>query len=67
MHDGTLIRFYVNGVLDPYQPAANITFGGNTENLYLGVDLAGGDEYFAGQIKNAKVFNQALAWPELLQ
>lgn len=60
-YDGLNIRFYIDGALDSYQPAANLSFGATTEPLIVGVDFPGGDEYFDGRIANVKVFNQALA------
>ena len=61
------VMYFVNrncrafdGQLTPYQPAANLTFGVVAEALYLGADFPGGDEYFDGQLADAKLFDQAL-------
>jgi hypothetical protein len=60
-YDGARIRFYVDGELDPYQPAANLTFGTNTEAMVLGADFPGGDEYFDGRMADVRVYNKGLS------
>jgi hypothetical protein len=60
-YDGVNVRFYFDGQLAPYQPAANLTFGMVAAPLYLGADFPGGDEYFDGRMSDVKVFDQALA------
>ncbi|HCK91388.1 MAG TPA: hypothetical protein DHW71_00295 [Gammaproteobacteria bacterium] len=66
-YDGYTIKFYIDGVLDSYQPAATIQFGQTTEDLVLGSDLPGGDEYFDGSIERVKVFSRALSLQEVQQ
>ena len=60
-YDGATIRFYVNGVLDSYQPAVVLRFGVANEPLVLGADFPGGVEYFHGTILDARVYGRALS------
>ena len=66
-YDGTTVRFYIDGDLDDHQPVPNpaLVFGSNTENLTIGVDLPGGDEYFDGEISNVRIYNRALSTSEI--
>lgn len=64
-YDGATIRFYTNGVLDSYQPTATLHFGVVNESLTLGADLPGGDEYFSGTIRDARVYGRALSTVEI--
>jgi hypothetical protein len=56
----------VDGVLDTSQPQVALRFGVVNEPLTLGADFPGGDEYFKGTIKNAKVYGRALKQEEFL-
>ncbi|HVV00738.1 MAG TPA: family 43 glycosylhydrolase, partial [Verrucomicrobiae bacterium] len=64
-YDGATIRFYINATLDSYQPAAALRFGVVNEPLVLGADFPGGDEYFAGTIRDARVYGRALSAAEI--
>ena len=64
-YDGTTVRFYLNGVLDVNQPTAALHFGVADEPLTIGVDLPGGDEYFKGTIRDARVYGRALSGSEI--
>ena len=65
-YNGATVRFYINGVLDPNQPAATLRFGVVNEPLTLGADLPGGDEFFKGTIRSARVYGRALSGSEML-
>lgn len=65
-YDGTAVRFYLNGAVDSNQPAVALRFGVVNEPLILGVDLPGGDEFFSGTIRDARVYGRALSGPEIL-
>jgi GH43 family beta-xylosidase len=64
-YDGATIRFYTNGVPDTYQPATAMRFGVVNESMTLGADLPGGDEYFSGTIRDARVYGRALSTTEI--
>jgi GH43 family beta-xylosidase len=64
-YDGATIRFYINGVLDAYQPAVPLHFGVVNEPLTVGADLPGGDEYFSGTIRDVRVYGRALSGTEI--
>jgi GH43 family beta-xylosidase len=65
-YDGATVRFYLNGAVDSSPPAAKLRFGVVNEPLTLGVDLPGGDEYFPGTIRDARVYGRALNSAEIL-
>jgi len=65
-YDGERVRFYIDGVLDVNQPLASLRFGVAYEPLLLGADLPGGDEYFSGTMRSARVYGRALTASELL-
>ncbi len=64
-YDGTHVRFYLNGALDPVQPPATLRFGVTAEPLIIGADFPGGDEFFKGDIRNARVYGRALTAQDL--
>jgi GH43 family beta-xylosidase len=64
-YDGIKVRFYINGVLDENQPAVSLRFGVVNEPLTIGADLPGGDEYFQGIIRDARVYGRALSGEEI--
>jgi len=64
-YDGTTVRFYINGVLDANQTAVALRFGVVNEPLTIGADLPGGDEYFKGSIRAARVYGRALTGSEI--
>jgi hypothetical protein len=64
-YDGTSVRFYLNGVLDLNQPGVALRFGVVNEPLFLGADFPGGDEYFNGTIRDARVYGRALTGTEI--
>ena len=59
------MRFYFNGVADANQPAVNLRFGIAFEPLVIGADFPGGDEFFAGTIRDVRVYGRALTAAEL--
>lgn len=64
-YDGATIRFYVNGTLDAYAPAATLTFGSVDEPLYIGRDSPGATEYADAHIANVAVYDRALSSAEI--
>ena len=64
-YDGANIRFYINAALDASQPAASLRFGVVSESLIIGADFPGGDEYFNGTIRDARVYGRALTAAEI--
>jgi hypothetical protein len=64
-YDGTTVRFYLNGVLDINQPGVALRFGVVNEALILGADFPGGDEFFNGTIRDARVYGRALTAGEI--
>ncbi len=64
-YDGAAVRFYINGALDANQPPAALRFGVVNEPLILGADFPGGDEYFRGAIRDARVYGRALSREEI--
>lgn len=65
-YDGSNVRFYIDGVLDPNQPAAIINFPNNTEPLTVGADLVNTNKYFDGLIDEAGVYCRALSGGEIV-
>jgi len=64
-YDGDRVRFYLNGRLDSNQPQAALRFGVTNEPLVIGADLPGGDEFFHGIIRDARVYGRALSQEEI--
>lgn len=65
-YDGERVRFYRDGVLDTNQPQVALRLGVAFEPLVLGADFPGGDEFFAGTMRSARVYGRALTASELL-
>jgi len=64
-YDGEWVRFFINGVPDANQPQYSMRFGVVNESLVIGADLPGGDEYFNGTIRDARVYGRALSQAEI--
>lgn len=64
-YDGTRVRFYINGVMDSNQPAVSLRCGVAEEPLVIGADFPGGDEFFQGVIRSARVYGRPLTAQEL--
>ncbi|HEY9175703.1 MAG TPA: family 43 glycosylhydrolase [Verrucomicrobiae bacterium] len=64
-YDGAAVRFYLNGMLDLNQPGVALRFGVVNEPLFLGADFPGGDEFFNGTIRDARVYGRALTGDEI--
>jgi len=62
--DGTTLRLYINGVLDPNSAIISGTVGTNTHNLYVGL-YPGPALPFNGTIDEVRVFNRALTAEEI--
>jgi GH43 family beta-xylosidase len=64
-YDGVNVRFYINAKLDSYQPPATLRFGVVNEPLSIGADFPGGDEFFAGTIRDVRIYGRALNLAEI--
>jgi len=64
-YDGATLRFYLNGQLDANQASVELHFGVVDEPLTIGADLPGGDEYFNGTIREARLYGRALSGAEI--
>lgn len=63
-YDGTRIRFYLDGALDPVQPAAALRFGRVAAGAFAGADpLAAA--YLDGALDDLRIYNWALSGPEI--
>jgi GH43 family beta-xylosidase len=65
-YDSERVRFYVNGTFDSNQPEATLRFGVAFEPLVIGADFPGGDEFFNGVIRDARVYGRAANIEELI-
>ena len=65
-YDGARLRFYLDGVLDTNSPVTPLRFGLANEPVVLGADLPGGDEYFRGTMRDARVYGRALPRSEII-
>jgi GH43 family beta-xylosidase len=65
-YDGARLRFYVNGRLDSNSPSVSLRFGLANEPLVLGADFPGGDEFFRGAMREARVYGRALSRSEII-
>src|SRR5205823_2945502 len=64
-YDGAAVRFFVNGILDSTTGARDLRFGVINEPLTLGADLVGGAKYFAGAMRDARVYGRGLSRVEI--
>ncbi|MEM6448676.1 MAG: LamG-like jellyroll fold domain-containing protein, partial [Cyanobacteria bacterium P01_D01_bin.105] len=60
-YDGEALRFYIDGQLDSNVVYTDIDFAINNEDLIVGAQLPGGDEYFDGALDDVRVYNRALS------
>ena len=65
-YDGATVRFYLNGSVDSSLPAVSLRFGVVNESLILGADLPGSHEFFAGTLRDARLYGRALSGAEIL-
>jgi hypothetical protein len=64
--DGAVARIYVNGALSGTASVTYPTFNSTTNNIWIGGEVAGSGEYFAGNIDEVKIWNRALCVSEIL-
>jgi len=64
-YDGTHVRFYIDGKLDPSELEVHVRFGHVSEPLAMGCDLPGGIEYLDGALDDVRVYNRALSADEI--
>jgi len=58
--DGQDMRLYLDGALDSVYNASGVTFGNTVEDLIIGGDFPGGDEYFDGTLDDVRLYDGAL-------
>jgi hypothetical protein len=66
VYDGSVLRFYIDGQKDSLEVPEALTLGTVAEPLTLGCDFPGGDEYFDGVIRDARVYDKALTEEEIV-
>jgi Ca2+-binding RTX toxin-like protein len=66
-YDGEAVRFYIDGQLDANVSYAAIKFDTNNEDLVLGADLPGADEFFDGKLDETRIYNRALSMTEIAE
>lgn len=59
-YDGARVRFYINATQDSNEPLVELRCGVIDESLVIGADFPGGDEFFAGAIRDVRVYGRAL-------
>ena len=59
------VRLYLDGVLDSVHNASGVIIGTTTEDLIMGVDLPGGDEYFDGTLDDVRLYDGPLSASEI--
>jgi uncharacterized repeat protein (TIGR03806 family) len=64
-YDGARVRFWRDGVLDPNQPSAQITFGTIAEPVTVGAHLPYGNECLQGALRDVRVYDGALTAAEV--
>lgn len=60
--NGSTVTFYVNGVADGTASVGSLCTSGS---IILGVNFAGGDEYFNGAMDEVRLYNRALSAAEI--
>jgi hypothetical protein len=64
-YDGTHVRFYIDGELDPSELKVHVRFGRVSEPLAIGCDPPGGVERLDGALDDVRVYNRALSANEI--
>jgi hypothetical protein len=64
-YDGSHFRFYINGQLNGAPVAATVRFAAVNEALVIGAELPGADEFWDGEIRDARVYNRPLSAIEI--
>jgi len=57
--DGSVFKYYIDGILDSVQSPFTGTLTPNDSNLTIGADFPGGVEYFHGQLTEVRLWNMA--------
>ena len=63
-YDGTIIKVYINGVLDSSANPATTTIGVNSTNLGIGAQ-SDGTALYQGLLDDARIYNRALSLAEI--
>ncbi|MFK8183324.1 MAG: LamG-like jellyroll fold domain-containing protein [Phormidesmis sp.] len=66
-YDGEAIRFYIDGQLDSNISYADFQFDVTDQDLVIGADLPGHNEFFDGQMDDTRLYNRALSDTEILK
>jgi Ca2+-binding RTX toxin-like protein len=66
-YDGEAVRFYIDGQLDANVSYATFKMDTNNEDLVLGADLPGSDEFFDGKMDETRIYNRALSTTEIAE
>jgi hypothetical protein len=66
-YDGEAFRFYIDGRLDANVSYAAIKFDTNNEDLVLGAELPGNDEFLDGRMDETRIYNRALSTTEIAE
>jgi len=64
-YDGSTIRFFIDGEMDPEEVPQELVFGTTDQPLSLGVDWPGGDEFYDGAMDDVRLYSRALTQEEL--
>ena len=64
-YDGSNITFFIDGVLDSQVNNPGLVFGDDGEDLVLGADFPGGNEYFDGIMDDVSIWNLALSQSDI--
>jgi hypothetical protein len=63
--DGQEVRLYLDGALDSVHNASGVILGNTIEDLIIGGDFPGGDEYFDGTLDDLRLYDGALSASEI--
>ena len=61
------VRLYLDGALDSVHNASGVILGTTTEDLILGGDFPGGDEYFDGTLDDVRLYDGPLTADEIAE
>jgi hypothetical protein len=65
--DGQVVSLYLDGALDSVHNASGVILGTTTEDLILGGDFPGGDEYFDGTLDDVRLYDGPLTADEIAE
>ena len=65
--DGQDVVLYLDGAHDSTHNASGLVLGRTTEDLIIGGDFPGGDEYFDGRLDDVRLYDAALTADQIAQ